>query len=115
MRGSQIQKSDSDTIPKLDFSGVGLAYHETHRRNIMNQMRNFFSRFRLIGSLLALAVVLSALAVTPVSATECETGCIHWIKGIGCIDCQFCCVTNGQTTCGHDYDNTDCGTSGWVD
>jgi hypothetical protein len=81
----------------------------------MKEIRNFLSRFRLLGSLLALGVLLSALAVTPTRAfDECDTGCINWTKAEGCLDCQTCCVGNGQVTCSHDTTNRDCGTSGWI-
>ena len=79
----------------------------------MKEIRNFLSRFRLLGSLLALAVLLGALAVTPARAeTICENGCVNWSKGLGCIECQHCCsYDNGSYDC-HAISDNDCGTGG---
>ena len=83
----------------------------------MKKIHRFLSRYRLITSILALAVLMGALAVTPAEADgpQCEPGCIDWIKGIGCIDCQFCCVwPDGSYSCIHDYDDTWCGGTGGI-
>ena len=58
-------------------------------------------RFRLTINLLALAVVLSALFLSPVKAgRECEGGCISWNDRLGCLVYQTCCVEeNGSWSC----------------
>ena len=78
----------------------------------MKQIREFISRFRLIGSSLALAVLLGALWVTPVRAEICEDGCVNWNVSQGCVNCQHCCSQdNGSYTCTA-VTNKDCGTGG---
>lgn len=70
-------------------------------------------RHRLLSRILALVVLTGAFTSTPanVEPAGCEAGCINWVKGIGCLDCQICCVDqNGNFTCTHDYDLRDCGT-----
>jgi hypothetical protein len=82
----------------------------------MKEIRNFLSRFRLLSSLLALAVLLGALWITPVrAATICEDGCWNWNSVQGCVNCQHCCsYDDGHYTCiGHS--DTDCNTGGpWL-
>ena len=59
----------------------------------MNKLKIMLSRYRLISGVLALAVLLAALAVTPVEAdVQCEYGCIWWEQGWGCLECQQCCT-----------------------
>jgi hypothetical protein len=79
----------------------------------MKEIRNFLSRFRLLGSLLALAVMLSALSVTPVRAEICEDACWGWNVQQGCTDCHRCCsYDDGHYTCSEPTGNKDCGTGG---
>lgn len=50
----------------------------------MMKMRAFLFRYRLLSSLLALALLLGALAVSPAKADIgqiCSTGCINWTQG----------------------------------
>jgi hypothetical protein len=71
----------------------------------MNMLRTALSRYRLLGSALALALMLTALSVKPPSskAFECEggmicgQGCVGWNIKDGCWHCQVCCA------CGEDY------------
>ncbi len=79
----------------------------------MKEIRNVLSRFRLIYSLLALAVVLSALTITPVRAsTICEHACWGWDVKQGCTNCHNCCsYDDGSYSCPPITD-TDCGTGG---
>ena len=74
-------------------------------------------RYRPLKAALPLLVLLGALTSTPAKfdpdPSGCDAGCIHWVKGIGCLDCQICCVdANGNFQCTHDYDLRDCGTGG---
>jgi hypothetical protein len=80
----------------------------------MKQIREFSSRFRLIWSLAALAVLLGALAITPVRAsTICENECWGWNNIQGCVDCHWCCsYDDGHYTCSGRTGNRDCGTGG---
>jgi hypothetical protein len=80
----------------------------------MKEIRNVLSRFRLVYSLLALAVVLSALAVTPARAeTICEFACWGWNSVQGCTNCHYCCsYDDGSYTCPGRPGNRDCGTGG---
>ena len=59
-------------------------------------------RYRLIYRILALVIVVGALSSTPAPANveppPCQFGCIHWVKGIGCLDCQICCVDSRETS-----------------
>ena len=79
----------------------------------MKEIRNVLSRFRLLGSLLALAVMLSALAITPArAATICENGCSGWNVTQGCTNCNHCCShDDGSYEC-TPVSDTDCGTGG---
>jgi hypothetical protein len=78
----------------------------------MKEIRNLLSRFRLLGSLLALAVMLSALSVTPVRAEICEDACWGWNVQQGCTDCHRCCSQDdGSYACPPKSDR-DCGTGG---
>jgi hypothetical protein len=66
------------------------------------------ARFRLLLNVLALAVVLGALHVSPRSASAkifdtfggmCDSGCVNWTQN-GCVQMQFCCVYDwGQFSC----------------
>ena len=72
-------------------------------------------RYRLIYRILALVIVVGALSSTPAPANveppPCQFGCIHWVKGIGCLDCKICFVdSRGNFTCTHDFDLRNCGT-----
>lgn len=80
----------------------------------MKNIRITLSRFRLLSSLLALAVLLSALAVTPTRAdTICEDLCWGWTAKSGCTDCHHCCAyDDGHYTCSGPTGNNDCGTGG---
>ena len=78
----------------------------------MQNIRSTFARFRLLSSVIALAVLLSALAVTPAHAEQCEDICSGWTKLSGCTNCNHCCVyDNGKYTCNPKNDS-DCGTGG---
>lgn len=78
----------------------------------MHRIRSTFARFRLLNSVIALAVLLSALAVTPVSAEKvCDDICSGWNVKDGCVTCNHCCVEDGKTTCQPKSDK-DCGTGG---
>ena len=66
--------------------------------------RKILFRFRLLINVLALAVALSALYLSPVAANppgrECDGGCISWDIQHGCVVCQTCCVYNdGHYVC----------------
>lgn len=75
----------------------------------MQKLRSISSRFRLLTGVMALAVVLSALAVTPVRADKvCADLCWAWNAKTGCTNCQHCCVDNGVIICRGKTDN-DCG------
>ena len=80
----------------------------------MQKILAISSRFRLLTSVMALAVLLSALAVTPVRAAKiCDDLCWGWTAKSGCTNCQNCCydTDNGVTTCKR-ITNSDCGTGG---
>ena len=78
----------------------------------MKNIRSSFARFRLLSSVLALAFMLSALAITPGRAEKiCEDICSGWDVKNGCTVCNRCCVENGNTTCESKTDS-DCGTGG---
>lgn len=71
------------------------------------------SRYRLLVNLLALALTLCALAVTPAVADEnsepemggggtwtCEAACWNWNAQTGCTNWQECCSnTDGRWFC----------------
>ncbi len=80
----------------------------------MKKIHSTFSRFRLLTSILALAMLLSALAVTPARAEPiCEDLCWGWNSIQGCVDCHHCCVyDDGHYTCSGRTGNRDCGTGG---
>ena len=77
----------------------------------MKKFRNTLARFRLLGSVLALALMLSALAVTPARAEICDNICSGWTAQLGCTNCNYCCYDNGVTVCKPKSDR-DCGTGG---
>ena len=79
----------------------------------MHKIRSIPYRFRLLTSVMALAVLLSALAVTPVVRADkvCDDLCWGWTAKSGCTNCNHCCVENGNITCTKKADN-DCGTGG---
>ena len=79
----------------------------------MNKIRSTLYRFRLLTSVLALAVLLSALAVTPSRAdTICDDICSGWNNVVGCTTCNHCCVyDDGHYVCTPKYDRN-CGTGG---
>lgn len=78
----------------------------------MKKIRSAFARFRLLGSLLALALMLSALAVTPARAEVCDDICSGWNSQVGCTTCNRCCVyDDGHYVCVPKIDR-DCGTGG---
>ena len=78
----------------------------------MKSFRSTFARFRLLSSVLALVVLLSALAITPAHADQCEDICSGWSKLQGCTNCNRCCVRpDGSYYCNPKTDK-DCGTGG---
>lgn len=78
----------------------------------MQKIRSISYRFRLFTSLTALALLLSALVVTPVRAEKiCDNLCWGWTSTSGCTNCQYCCYDSGTTTCKR-INNSDCGTGG---
>ena len=78
----------------------------------MKNFRSIFPRFRLLSSVMALAVLLSALAVTPSYADQCDDICSGWTKLAGCTNCNHCCVRDdGSYYCSPKNDR-DCGTGG---
>ena len=82
-----------------------------HGRFGMQNIRSTFARFRLLSSVMALAVLLSALAVTPARAEVCDNICSGWTVTDGCVTCNRCCVNNGKTTC-TPRDDRNCGSGG---
>ena len=81
----------------------------------MNNSRTSPTRRHILNRFLLLAVLLAAITSTPTHADPlgCDASCIWWVKGIGCLDCQICCVdANGNFKCTHDADLRDCGTGG---
>lgn len=83
----------------------------------MKQLREFLFRFRLVGSVVALAIMLTALALTPVQADPsviCENACWSWNVWEGCTDCHVCCVNTGtgEYDCSLTTISKDCGTGG---
>lgn len=55
------------------------------------------SRYRLLVNVLALALALGALAVTPVAADFgwlCSTSCVDWDAQDGCTREMECCSTS---------------------
>lgn len=59
------------------------------------KLTSFLSHHRLAIRVLALAIALSALALTPtVNAQEviCDTGCVAWDAQNGCTKYMSCCV-----------------------
>jgi hypothetical protein len=79
----------------------------------MKNIRSILYRFRLLSSVMALAVLLSALAITPVEAAViCDNLCSGWDVKNGCTRCNHCCsFDNGSYTCAPIQDS-DCGTGG---
>jgi hypothetical protein len=78
----------------------------------MQNIRSILTRFRLLTSVIALAVLLSALAVPPARADRiCDDLCWGWTAKSGCTNCNHCCVENGNITCAKKADS-DCGTGG---
>ena len=65
----------------------------------MKKIPSVLSRFRLLLSVLALAVALCGLYFSPVAASEpareCDGGCIGWDATNGCTVYQVCCVYDG--------------------
>lgn len=75
----------------------------------MKKVRSTFARFRLLSSVLALAFMLSALAVTPVRAEVCDDICSGWSARLGCTSCNHCCVRDdGSYYCTAKHDRV-CG------
>lgn len=73
-------------------------------------MRTHLLRFRLLSNILALALTLGALAVTPANADDnmvleggswtCEAACWSWNAQTGCTDWHECCSnTDGRWFC----------------
>lgn len=70
----------------------------------MRKIPKVLFRYRLMTSIVALVLLLGALAITPSQAqtqTICDTGCIGWNQGQGCVKCQKCCLNldTGVITC----------------
>ena len=78
----------------------------------MTKFRSIFARFRLLGSVMALAVLLSALAVTPAHADQCADICSGWTSTSGCTTCNTCCVRPDSTYYCTAKSDRDCGTGG---
>jgi len=81
----------------------------------MKEIRDVFSRFRLVYSLLALAVLLAAIAITPVRADQWVKGCVNWNSTTGCTECRSCHIGDdgsfqGCVDC--ECNDHDCGTGG---
>lgn len=64
----------------------------------MKKIRSILSRNRLMTNVLALALLLGVLAVTPAKGDivplndmTCYTGCVNWTKQDGCLECTHCC------------------------
>lgn len=78
----------------------------------MKKVRSTFARFRLLSSVVVLALMLSALAVTPARAEQCGDICSGWNSQVGCTTCNHCCVyDDGHYVCSPKSDR-DCGTGG---
>jgi hypothetical protein len=60
------------------------------------KIQSVLSRYRLLTSVLALALALGALAYSPqpaLAAPECqEMGCVEWSVQTGCTATMFCCT-----------------------
>lgn len=78
----------------------------------MKKIQSILSRYRLLTSVLALALVLGALAAPPVPAQDmlivdpllCGAGCVNWVDGQGCLDCMHCCTLgSGDYWCWQDH------------
>ena len=78
----------------------------------MKNFRSTFARFRLLSSVMALAVLLSALAVTPVRADVCDNVCSGWSSSSGCTTCNYCCVRPDSSYYCMPKNDRDCGTGG---
>ena len=78
----------------------------------MKNFRSIFARFRLLSSLMALAVLLSALAVTPARADVCDNICSGWTSSGGCDTCNYCCVRPDSSYYCIPKNDRDCGTGG---
>jgi hypothetical protein len=78
----------------------------------MKNFRSIFARFRLLGSVMALAVLLSALAITPVRADICDNICSGWTSTSGCTNCSYCCVRPDSSYYCVPKNDRDCGTGG---
>lgn len=78
----------------------------------MKKIRSTFARFRLLSSVLALALMLSALAVTPASADQCDDICSGWTAKDGCTTCNTCCVRPDSSYYCIPKSDRDCGTGG---
>jgi len=68
----------------------------------MKKTPSVLYRFRLLFSVLALLVALTALYFSPTALAdrpggrECEGGCIDWNARDGCTVYQVCCVDTGS-------------------
>jgi hypothetical protein len=78
----------------------------------MQNFRSIFARFRLVSSVMALAVLLSALAVTPAHADVCDNVCSGWTSTSGCTSCSYCCVRPDSSYYCVPKNDRDCGTGG---
>ena len=78
----------------------------------MAKVRSTFARFRLLSSIVALALMLSALAVTPTHADTCDDICSGWTKQAGCTSCNTCCVRDDGSYYCVPKNDRDCGTGG---
>ena len=70
----------------------------------MKTIRSLLARYRLLTSVLSLAVMLGALYSSPVAmaAMDCELmGCVDWNAQTGCTVYSYCCVdfSSGSYAC----------------
>lgn len=78
----------------------------------MKNFRSIFARFRLLSSVMALAILLSALAVTPAHAEVCADICSGWTSTGGCDTCNHCCAYGKDDYQCTPKNDRDCGTGG---
>jgi hypothetical protein len=70
----------------------------------MNKVRSILSRFRLLINVLALVFVLGVFSA-PAPAQGifynfmCSAGCVNWVDGVGCLECERCCSSRDWWFC----------------
>lgn len=80
----------------------------------MRNIRSTLSRFKLLNSVLVLALMWGALAIPrAVRAETCDNVCSGWGAKTGCVNCNWCCVADDGKSyrCTPKVDS-DCGTGG---